>query len=147
MTRLLVGAVGVATGLYGLVLVQAALTPAQLLRLPLWLGGATLADDAVLIPTAVAVGWLLTRRARTDTISTTVIRTTLVLVGITTLIALPLMTRQDDAANPTVLPRDYRADWLRLESLIITIALATLIIRRLRRGPHHGPHRGPHRPE
>lgn len=121
-------------GLYGVDLLVTALSPAQLLRLPLWLGGATLADDALLIPLTLAAGWLLTRWARTGT-ETHVVRTALVFVGVTTLIALPLLARQGDAANPTVLPRDYRDDWLRLESLIVTVALAFLIVHRLRRGP------------
>ena len=137
-TRLVFVIAGVAAGLYGVELVLSALDLKALIRLPLWLGGAVLADDAVLVPLTLAIGWLLTRwvRAGADRGDVAVVRTALVLVAITTLIALPLMHRQGDSANPTVLPRDYRTDWLRLESLIVTIALATLIIRRLRRGPH-----------
>lgn len=125
---------GVAAGLYGLDLLVSALDPAALLRLPLWLGGATLADDAVLIPLTLAAGWLLTRWPRTGT-DATLVRTAAVFVGVTTLIALPLMARQGEAVNPTVLPRDYAHDWLRLESIIVTVALAGLIAGRIRRGP------------
>ena len=135
MTRVVLAIGGVAAGLYGAELLVSALDPAALIRLPLWLAGATLADDAVLIPLVLAAGWLLTRRSRPG-IEATLIRTALIYVGVTTLIALPLLERQGDAANPTVLPRDYRDDWLRLEALIVTVTLTGLIVLRLRRGPH-----------
>lgn len=137
MTRLALVVGGVAAGLYGLELLLSALDFHALVRLPLWLAGATLADDALLIPLTLAAGWLLTRwvRSGADRRDITLVRTALLYVAVTTLIALPLMARQDDTANPTVLPRDYRADWLRLESIILTVALAGLILTRLRRGP------------
>jgi hypothetical protein len=98
-----------------------ALDGRALVRLPLWLGGAVVADDLVLVPLAIGVGWMLTRWStgpgRHRVVG--VIRTTLLYVGITSLIALPLILRQGKGPNPTVLPRDYLRDWLLLEATIV----------------------------
>ena len=50
---------------------------------------------------------------------TVAVRTTLLYVGLTTLIAIPLLLRQGKGVNPTVLPRDYLRDWLWLEATIV----------------------------
>ncbi|WP_410789417.1 hypothetical protein [Kribbella sp. C-35] len=101
-------------------LVRAVDTPA-LVRLPVWLGGAVLVDDFLLVPLTVAIGWLVTRWSAGPDRHRTVgaVRTTLLYVGITSLIALPLLLRQGKGVNPTVLPRDYLRDWLLLEATII----------------------------
>ena len=136
MTRLLLGVGGVATILYGVRLLLIELSADALLRLPFWLGGAILADDLAIIPLTLTAGGLLTRWARSgaDGKELALVRTALLYVGITTLIAVPLMLRQGDGANPTSLSRDYRQDWLLLEVLIVTVALAGLMVRRLSRG-------------
>lgn len=96
---------------------------AGLVRLPLWLGGAVVVDDFVLTPLAVGVGWIMTRWStgpgRHRTVG--VVRATSVCVGVTTLIAVPLLWRQGTGVNPTVLPRDYLRDWLVLEATIVLI--------------------------
>jgi len=53
-------------------------------------------------------------------------------VGITSLIALPLLLRQGTGANPTVLPRDYLRDWLLLEATIVAVGYLCLMFRRSR---------------
>ncbi|MET9269189.1 hypothetical protein [Kribbella sp. NPDC003557] len=125
---------GVLVGLWGLwKLVQAVDIPA-LVRLPLWLGGAVLVDDFFLVPLTVGVGWLVTRwSARPGHHRTVgVVRTTLLYVGVTTLIAVPLLLRQGTGPNPTVLPRDYTRDWLLLEATIVAIGYLCLMFRRSR---------------
>ena len=122
-TRTVLAASGVAVGLWGLWLLFQNLSTAALIRLPLWLGGAVLTDDFVLIPLTIAAGWLLTRWST--------LRTTLLYVGITTLIAIPLLLRQGKGANPTVLPRNYLRDWLLLEATILVIGI--VLSRWLRR--------------
>ncbi|MFI6675106.1 hypothetical protein [Kribbella sp. NPDC050470] len=124
--RVALAAVGLGVGLWGLWLLLDALDPPALLRLPLWLGGAVLADDFVLVPLTLAVGWLLTRRSGLGAV-----RTTLTYVGLTTLIAIPLLLRQGTGANPTVLPRNYLRDWLLLEAAIITVGLMVFAAQRL----------------
>jgi hypothetical protein len=116
---------GVAFGLWGLWLLLQSLSTDALIRLPLWLGGAVFADDFVLIPLTIAVGWVLTRLR-----AGAAIRTTLLYVGITTLIAIPLMLRQGKGANPTVLPRDYLRDWLVLEAAIVLVGVLAWRLRR-----------------
>ncbi|TCC27966.1 hypothetical protein [Kribbella speibonae] len=120
-TRIGLAVVGVGVGLWGLWLLLGALDPPALIRLPIWLGGAVLADDFVLVPLTVGVGSLVARWSAGPDRHRTVgaVRTTLLYVGITSLIAVPLLLRQGKGVNPTVLPRDYLRDWLLLEATII----------------------------
>ncbi len=133
-TRAALIAFGVGFGLWGVWLMLQALEPQALIRLPLWLGGAVLADDLILVPTTVAVGWLVTRWSIGPDHHRTVgaVRTTLLYVGITTLIAIPLLLRQGKGANPTVLPRNYLRDWLLLEATIIAVGVVAFVIQRSR---------------
>jgi hypothetical protein len=110
------------------------LSVAALIRLPLWLGGAVLADDFLLIPLTVAAGWVLTRWAMGPDHhrAVTTVRTTLLYVGVTTLVVIPLLIRQGKGVNPTVLPRDYLRDWLLLEATIVLIGVLVLAIQRRR---------------
>jgi hypothetical protein len=118
---------GVALGLWGLWLLLQSLSTDALIRLPLWLGGAVLVDDFLLIPLTIGAGWLVTRWSADRAVAT--VRTTLLYVGITTLIAIPLLLRQGKGANPTVLSRDYLRDWLMLEATIILVGVVTLVVR------------------
>jgi hypothetical protein len=121
-------------GLWGLRLLLQSLSVDALIRLPLWLGGAVLADDFFLVPLTIGAGWLLTRWSvgpdHHRTVTT--VRTTLLYVGLTTLVAIPLLIRQGKGVNPTVLPRDYRRDWLLLEATIVLIGVLVLVIQRRR---------------
>jgi hypothetical protein len=121
-------------GLWGFWLLLQSLSVDALIRLPLWLGGAVLADDFFLVPLTIGAGWLLTRWSvgpdHHRTVTT--VRTTLLYVGLTTLVAIPLLIRQGKGANPTVLPRDYRRDWLLLEATIVLIGVLVLVIQRRR---------------
>lgn len=134
IARLGLGTAGVATVLYGVSLLLGSLDTHALIRLPLWLGGAVVTDDLVLIPLTLAGGWLLTRWTRADGRERALVRTAALYVAVTTLIAAPLMLRQGKGANPTSLSRDYRHDWLMLEATIVTVAAGALMVRRYRRG-------------
>ena len=122
--RTALAACGIAFGLWGLWLLLGSLSTDALIRLPLWLGGAVLVDDLLLVPLAIATGWLLGRWSIGP-----IVRTTLLYVGITTLIAVPLLLRQGKGANPTVLPRDYLRDWLMLEATIVLVGVVALVLR------------------
>jgi hypothetical protein len=132
--RAAMGALGIGVGLWGLRLLLQAVTGGALLRLPLWLGGAVLADDFFLIPLVVGAGWLLTQWSigpdRHRLVTT--VRTTILYVGVTTLIAIPLLIRQGKGVNPTVLPRNYLLDWLLLEATIIAGGILVAIVQRRR---------------
>jgi hypothetical protein len=121
-------------GLWGLRLLLQSLSVDALIRLPLWLGGAVLADDFFLVPLTIGAGWLLTRWSvgpdHHRTVTT--VRTTLLYVGLTTLVAIPLLIRQGKGVNPTVLPRDYWRDWLLLEATIVLIGVLVLVVQRRR---------------
>jgi hypothetical protein len=129
--RAALGAVGVGFGLWGLRLLLQAVSVDALVRLPLWLGGAVVTDDFFLVPLTVAAGWLLTRWSigpgRHRIVG--VVRTTLLYVGVTTVIAIPLLIRQGKGVNPTVLPRDYLRDWLLLEATIVVAGLVIAMIQ------------------
>jgi len=135
--RLRIGLVvaGAVVALWGVwKLVQAVDTPA-LVRLPVWLGGAVVVDDFFLVPLTVCVGWVVTRwSAGPDRHRTVgVVRTTLLCVGVTSLIAVPLLLRQGKGVNPTVLPRDYLRDWLLLEATIVAVGVVGYLFLMFRR--------------
>ncbi|TDD22192.1 hypothetical protein E1218_19765 [Kribbella turkmenica] len=129
--RTALAACGIVVGLWGLWLLLGNLSADQLIRLPLWLGGAVVVDDFFLVPLTIGAGWLLTRRLTGHTRA--IVRTMLLYVGITTLIATPLLLRQGKGINPTVLPRDYLRDWLVLEATIVLAGVLALVVQRLRR--------------
>jgi hypothetical protein len=134
LARAALGAVGVGFGVWGLWLLFDAVELPALIRLPLWLGGAVLADDFFLVPLTVTIGWLVTRWSIGPDRHRTVgaLRTTLLYVGLTTLIAIPLLLRQGKRVNPTVLPRDYLRDWLLLEATIIVAGAVVFVVQRSR---------------
>jgi hypothetical protein len=133
--RVALGAVGIGLGLWGLRLLLQALSLDALVRLPLWLGGAILANDLFLIPLTVGAGWLLTRWSigPGHHRAVTTVRTTLLYVGLTTLVALPLLVRQGKGVNPTVLPRNYLRDWLLLEATIVLAGAVVLVVQSRRK--------------
>lgn len=132
--RVALGVLGVGVGLWGLRLLLQALSFDALIRLPLWLGGAVLVDDFFLTPLTICAGWLLTRWSLGPDHHRTVttVRTTLLYVGVTTLIAIPLLLRQGTGVNPTVLPRNYLRDWLLLEATILLAGVLVFVIQRRR---------------
>ena len=123
--------VGVGVGMWGLRLLLQALSVDALIRLPLWLAGAVIADDFFLVPLTICVGWMLTRWSigpgHHRTVTT--VRTTLLYAGITTLVAIPLLLRQGKGVNPTVLPRNYLRDWLLLEATIVLVGVLVAVIQ------------------
>ncbi|GAA2831477.1 hypothetical protein [Kribbella solani] len=133
-TRAALATIGVGFGLWGLWLLLTAVDNHGLIRLPIWLAGAVIADDFILVPLTLAVSWLLTRWSTGPDRHRTVaaVRTTLLSIGITTLLALPLLIRQGKGANLTVLPRDYLRDWLLLEATIIAAGVAAYVVQRSR---------------
>ena len=116
--RVLLGTAGVLLILFGVLTLSDTVPPRAVLWLPVWLAGAVATDDGLLIPLTLAAGWLLVRwhRAGASSAQLAVVRTALLAVGVTTLIALPLIHRQGLGANPTSLARDYLRDWLILEA-------------------------------
>ncbi|MEU4395094.1 hypothetical protein [Kribbella sp. NPDC023855] len=131
--RILLGVFGGGIGLWGLWLLLGALSVDALVRLPLWLGGAVLVDDFLLVPLTLVAGWMLARWSTGPGRHRVVdaVRTTGLYVGLTTLIAIPLLVRQGKGVNPTVLPRDYLRDWLLLEATIVAAGVLGVASQRL----------------
>jgi hypothetical protein len=131
LSRVLLGACGVLLIGFGLLTLSDQVAPRALRWLPVWLAGAVATDDGVLIPLTLATGWLLVRwhRAGATSSQLTVVRTALLYIGVTTLIALPLIHRQGKGANPTSLARNYLRDWLVLEAAVVAVAGIALLTR------------------
>ncbi|WP_367126339.1 hypothetical protein [Streptomyces phytohabitans] len=110
-----------------------------------WMVGALVAHDGVLAPLVLLAGavlrWAYGRRgpggrAGVGTGGTApygggsygVVRGGLLVGGCLTLVAVPMMLRQGESRNPTVLPLDYTANWLLLlaVTLAVTVALSAL---------------------
>lgn len=72
---------------------------------PAWLAAGVLLHDGVLVPLVLAVGAFLPLRVRGP------LRAGLLTAGCLTLVALPVMLRQGQGANPSVLPLDYVRNW------------------------------------
>ncbi|TCM47055.1 hypothetical protein [Kribbella sp. VKM Ac-2568] len=123
--------VGVGVGLWGLGLLLQSLSVDALIRLPLWLAGAVIANDFFLVPLTISVGWMLARWSigpgHHRTVTT--VRTMLLYAGITTLVAIPLLLRQGKGVNPTVLPRNYLRDWLLLEATIVLVGVLVAVVQ------------------
>ncbi|MEV6169623.1 hypothetical protein AB0L99_15540 [Streptomyces sp. NPDC051954] len=88
--------------------------------LALWLGGAVVLHDGLLVPAVLVLGLLIGRsRLRA------VWRGGLLTGGCLTLLALPLLLRPGSPANSTVLPRDY---WLSWAVVLVVTAVVTGVV-------------------
>ncbi|MFB7273328.1 hypothetical protein [Streptomyces sp. NPDC056244] len=117
--RTVLGAVGVlALGFGGWQLLDGA-GPGGLAEVVLWLAGAVVLHDGVLVPLVLAAGLLIAGiRLRP------VLRAGLLTAGCLTLLALPLLLRPGKPGNPSVLPHDYPLNWA---IVVGSTAAATLL--------------------
>lgn len=99
----------------------------------LWLAGAVASHDFVLVPLVLLAG-LAVRRAP----ARTVWRGGLITAGCLTAVALPMMLWQGSPSNPTVLPLDYRANWLLTLAGTAVATLCALLVRTAVRGARAG---------
>lgn len=88
--------------------------------LAVWLGGAVVLHDGLLVPAVLLLGLLIGRSRLRP-----VLRGGLLTGGCLTLLALPLLLRPGNPANPTVLPRDYWASWL---VVLVVTAVVTGVV-------------------
>jgi hypothetical protein len=131
-TRLALGAVGVAAGVYGaLMLLDDAF--ADLVSVAIWLAGGVLLHDFVLAPLTILAG-RLTPRLPSPTRAPVVVA--VVVLTAITLLAIPVLGRFGvSPGNPTLLDRNYWAGW---SGIVVLLAIGVLLasIVRARRG--HG---------
>ncbi|MFJ4982530.1 hypothetical protein ACIP9H_01865 [Streptomyces sp. NPDC088732] len=121
------GAAGVAAMALGAVLLltdRQVGSPAGVLS---WLAAAVLLHDGVLVPFVLAAGALLPPRARRP------LRAALITAGCLTAVALPVMLRQGQGVNPSVLPLDYVRNWGLAMGGVAVVTAGRLLLGRLRR--------------
>jgi hypothetical protein len=129
-TRLGLGAVGVAAGLYGGWLVLS--RGHDLANLGLWLVVGVILHDGVLAVAVLALGSvalpLLPRPARAPAV------VGFVVLGSATLFAVPVLGRFGARPdNPTLLDRGYWAGWLVLAGLTVAAVVVASLVRSRRR--------------
>lgn len=119
----------IAYGIRGVIVDSARTHPAELAR---WVVGAAAVNDLVVLPVVLAVGWAARRVCPSDLWPT--VRTGMVTTGVLALVAWPFVRGYGrDPANPSLLPRDYRAGLL---AAIVTVwvgVAAGVVISRVRR--------------
>ncbi len=130
-TRLVLGALGVAAGLYGAWMLLD--DPfADLVNVVVWLAAGVVLHDFVLAPSATALGWV-TRGRIPDQVRGPVVVGAVVLVSVT-LVAIPVLGRFGASpGNPTLLDRDYVAGWAQVAGLVVAGVLAAVVVRTVRR--------------
>lgn len=100
-----------------------------------WLVAGVLVHDLVLVPLLAAAGWVLARLVPAP--ARPVVRGGLLLAGVLTLVALPLLSGKGDASNPSLTPLHYTRNWAILLALtaVVTVSLAVLRWQRPAGGP------------
>ncbi|MFE3032173.1 hypothetical protein ACFXKY_11020 [Streptomyces canus] len=125
VTRVLVGAVGVAFMGVGVSLLTDVRDPTGVL---VWLGGAVALHDVLIAPLVLLAGLLLVRgRVRGP------VRGALVVMGALTVVALPVLLRPGRRANASVLPLDYPRNWLIALAVVATVTALVPAVRALTR--------------
>ena len=136
--RLLLGALGVAAGLFGAVLLLD-LGPDNLVAAGTWLVGGVVVHDAVLAPLALAVGIGAARLLRRQVPAPVVVGVTV--LATVTVVAIPVLGRFGARAdNATLLDRNYVLGWLVLATLTVVVVAVAMV--RSDRGGGRGPRAG-----
>lgn len=136
---ILLGAASIGVGIF--VLRKYYTTDDQFIGLGKWLAGAVVLHDAVLVPLVLIIGtgvWWLTRDLSAAVRQ--IIMGGLVISGVLTLVAWPVIRREGKSVNPTALTQSYGHNllWLVLAVAALTAAAAVgvwLKERRQRRQP------------
>lgn len=132
-TRVVIGAVGVAVGLYGLVLLLSRQDPGQWLEVALWLGAGVVAHDAVL--SALVIGACLLGQRLLPAPWRAPAAVALVVWGSLSVVAVPVLggggVRAD---NPTLLDRPYVATWWAISAIVVLLVVVAGVVRSRR--PH-----------
>ena len=128
--RYLLGAVGVAVGLYGAWLLLTRVD--DLVAVATWLVVGVLLHDGVLALVTIALGAVAVRLAPAPARAPLVVG--LVVLGSVTLLAVPVLGRFGARAdNPTLLDRDYTAGWLVLAGITVVAVVAASLVRSRKR--------------
>jgi hypothetical protein len=130
--RLALGAAGVLLGLYGVFRLLTNVGLVELLALAAWLIAAVVIHDGILSPAVVAVGWVLSRVVPSR--GRRYLQGFLVVGGLMTVIALPLMLRRDSQpVSKAMLQQNYGGNLTLLLAVTGGLSLLLYAIRVARR--------------
>ncbi len=126
--RAALGTLGVLGGLYGAYLLLSTQDSAQLRSAVIWLVGGVAVHDGIVgfavIALAVLIARVLPAAARAPVVVAAVV------LGTVTVVALPMIggfgTKPD---NPTLLDRDYGANWLGFAAIVLVVAVVAAVLR------------------
>jgi hypothetical protein len=122
--RLLLGAVGVAMGAFGLLrFLQRDVS--DIVDAVLWLGGGVALHDGIIAPLTIGLTVLATRVVpRKAWVVTTTALVVLLTVTVTAIPVLGAFGRRPD--NPSLLDRHYLLGWLAFSSAVLLVSLLTI---------------------
>jgi hypothetical protein len=128
--RLLLGAVGVGFGLWGLWLMRD-FTREQLTSEAFWLAGGVVLHDAILAPVVVVIGYVASRVLPSHFRSSTA--TAFLVWGTLTIVFLPVLSGQGGKpGNDTILGKPYVLSWIVMTLLLVAYAVGAAMVRRRR---------------
>lgn len=128
--RLLLGAVGAGTMLYGIERLWLSHEAGDPVRVVEWLAGAVILHDFGIAPFVVIVGFLLTRAV--PGWARGIVQGALLVAGTVLVIAIPLIVKPVPSI-PTVLPLDYRRNLAIVLGAIVVGAALLIALRGIRR--------------
>jgi len=130
--RISLATAGILLGLYGVFRLLTNVGFVELLVLAAWLIGAVVIHDGILSPAVVAVGWFLARTVQPR--ARRYLQGFLVVGGLMTVIAVPLMLRKDtQPVSKAMLLQSYGANLTLLLALAAALSLLLYAIRVARR--------------
>jgi hypothetical protein len=127
-TRILVGAAGVALGLYGLVLLLSRQDPGQWLEVAVWLAAGVVVHDAALSGLVIGACLLGSRLLPQPWRAPAAIA--LVVWGALSVVAVPVLVGGGVRAdNPTLLDRPYVATWWVVSAIVVGLVAVGGLVR------------------
>jgi hypothetical protein len=130
--RIALATSGVLLGLYGAFRLLTNVGFVELLVLAAWLIGAVVIHDGLLSPAVLAVGWFLARRVRPR--ARRYLQGFLVVGGLLTVVAIPLMLRRDSQpVSKAMLQQNYGGNLSILLALAAALSLLLYAVRVARR--------------
>jgi hypothetical protein len=127
-TRILVGAAGVALGLYGLVLLLSRQDPGQWLEVAVWLAAGVVVHDAALSGLVIGACLLGSRLLPQPWRAPAAIA--LVVWGALSVVAVPVLVGGGVRAdNPTLLDRPYVATWWVVSAIVVGLVAVAGLVR------------------
>jgi hypothetical protein len=128
--RILLGIAGLGLMAVGVMLVLRGGSLTSPVQIGIWLVGLEIISEALLMPLALGIGWLLARRLAPP--ARVPVQAGLVVAGVLSVVAIPVLFGPGVPNNPTVLPLDYWRN-LVLVLLVVAVMTAVAVVVRVRR--------------